>query len=80
MFRIRSFSGLYFLALGKNTEIYGVLISSLVWLWENTDQKISYYGYFSQSVEDNDLPKETPSYSIQKIFVTRIVYYGDEKY
>ena len=68
MFRIRSFSGLYFLALGKNTEIYGVLISSLVWLWENTDQKISYYGYFSQSVEDNDLPKETPFLFYSKNF------------
>ena len=30
----------------------------LVWLWENTDQKIFEYGYFSQSVEDNDLSEE----------------------
>lgn len=71
-FCIASFSDQYFLALEMNTEIYGVLISYLVWLWENTDQKISYYGYFSQSVEDNDLSKEILSLFYSKTFGTQI--------
>ena len=40
-FRIRSYSGPYFPAFGLNTERYAALR-------ENTDQKNSEYGHFTQ--------------------------------
>ena len=47
---IRSFSGLYFLAFGLNTERCGVSLSYSVQIWKNTDQKNSEYGHFPRSV------------------------------
>ena len=46
-FRIRSFSGPYFLTFGLNTERYLVSVR----MRENLDQKNSEYGHFSRSAE-----------------------------
>ena len=47
--RIRSFAGPYFPVFGLNTERYSVRMR------ENTDQKNSEYGHFSQILEEDIL-------------------------